>query len=79
MNATTIIDALGGVKATAKLAGCTTQRVYQWRTVGEIPDKPLRILKLVRPKVFRKLDLLADLPSRAVPDEPVDLVQGESQ
>jgi hypothetical protein len=70
MNAQTIIDALGGVKKTAELGHFTVQAVYQWRQSGVIPDKSLRMLRALKPKVFRKLEK---------PDEPVDLVQGGSQ
>lgn len=55
MNATHITDALGGVKASAKLAECSIQAVYQWRQAGTIPVRSLAMLKAKKPGVFRKL------------------------
>ena len=55
MNATQITDALGGVKASAKLAECSLQAVYQWRAAGIIPVRSLAMLKAKKPGVFRKL------------------------
>jgi hypothetical protein len=88
MNAQTIIDALGGVKETAKLARCTVQAVYQWRTTGEIPVKAMALLKASKPKVFRKLETpvfgkdteVGFLVQVADPGQPVGTkITGESQ
>lgn len=56
MNPTTIINALGGARTTARLARCSTQAVYAWQRRGEIPARSLRMLELARPRVFRELN-----------------------
>jgi hypothetical protein len=53
MNASEIIDALGGSSAVAELCEVTSGAVSQWRTNG-IPDYRLMYLRLLRPDVFEK-------------------------
>jgi hypothetical protein len=55
MNAPTIIKALGGIKPTAQLAGCTVQAVYQWQASGTIPKRSLDLLRAKKPRVFKAL------------------------
>lgn len=52
MDASKIIDALGGTNAVAELCEVTPQAVSQWREVG-IPNARLMFLKLARPEVFQ--------------------------
>lgn len=54
MNASTIIDNLGGATAVAKLCECRPQAVSQWKIKG-IPKSRLLYLKAVRPDAFVKV------------------------
>lgn len=51
MNATEIIQRLGGVTKTAALCEVTAQAVSQWHNNG-IPKAQLKFLRLARPDVF---------------------------
>jgi hypothetical protein len=51
MNATEIIQRLGGVTKTAALCEVTAQAVSQWHHNG-IPKAQVRFLRLARPDVF---------------------------
>lgn len=51
MEATKIIDALGGTCAVAGMCQVTTGAVSQWRSSG-IPAARLMYLRLLRPDVF---------------------------
>jgi hypothetical protein len=55
MNATEIIERLGGVTKTAALCEVTAQAVSQWHTNG-IPKARLKYLRLARPDVFEQVD-----------------------
>jgi hypothetical protein len=52
MNATEIIQRLGGPTKTAALCEVTTQAVSQWQQNG-IPKARLQFLRLARPEVFQ--------------------------
>lgn len=52
MNATEIIQRLGGPTKTAELCEVTTQAVSQWQHNG-IPKARLKFLELARPDVFK--------------------------
>jgi hypothetical protein len=55
--ASTVIDELGGTKKVADLCEVTLAAVSQWRTSKTgIPKDKLKILRLLRPDVFEKLD-----------------------
>ncbi|AHF03420.1 regulatory protein [Marichromatium purpuratum 984] len=54
MDANTVIDALGGTAATAKLCKVRPPSVSGWRKNG-IPEYRLDYLRLARPEVFRSL------------------------
>jgi len=51
MNATEIIQRLGGTTKTAALCEVTAQAVSQWHANG-IPKTQLKFLRLARPDVF---------------------------
>lgn len=51
MDASKIIDDLGGTNAVAELCEVTPQAVSQWREDG-IPNARLMFLKLARPDIF---------------------------
>ena len=51
MNASTIIDRLGGTTAVAELCEVRHQAVSQWRKKG-IPKARLQYLRLARPAAF---------------------------
>ncbi|WP_440966118.1 hypothetical protein ACL58G_07780 [Massilia sp. GER05] len=51
MNATEIIQRLGGVTKTAALCEVTAQAVSQWHRNG-IPKAQVKFLRLARPDVF---------------------------
>lgn len=55
MNATEIIQRLGGTTKTAALCEVTAQAVSQWRTSG-IPKTQLKFLRLARPDVFDSVE-----------------------
>lgn len=52
MNASKIIDELGGTAAVAKLCQVQTPSVSEWRSRNVIPRARLMYLKLLRPDVF---------------------------
>lgn len=54
MNATEIIQRLGGPTKTAALCEVTTQAVSQWQQNG-IPKARMQFLRLARPEVFVEL------------------------
>lgn len=51
MDASEIIDALGGTSAVAKLCEVKAPSVSEWRKNG-IPPARLQFLRLLRPEVF---------------------------
>ena len=51
MDASKIIDALGGTSAVAGLCKVTTSAVSQWRLCG-IPNARMMFLRLARPDAF---------------------------
>lgn len=53
MNATEIIQRLGGTTRTAELCEVSAQAVSQWRTNG-VPKAQLRFLRLARPELFEE-------------------------
>jgi len=53
MNATEIIQRLGGVTKTAALCEVTAQAVSQWHKNG-VPKAQLKFLRLKRPDVFEQ-------------------------
>lgn len=54
MNASEIIDALGGTTKVAKLCDVRPAAVSQWRTSkGGIPKPQLRFLRLAKPAIFK--------------------------
>lgn len=55
MNATEIIQRLGGVTKTAILCEVTAQAVSQWHRNG-IPKTQLKFLRAARPDVFEQVD-----------------------
>lgn len=54
MDASNIIDLLGGPTAVAELCECRPQAVSQWKRTG-IPNSRLLYLRAVRPEVFAKV------------------------
>lgn len=69
--ASTVIDELGGTKKVADLCEVTLAAVSQWRTAKTgIPKDKLKILQLLRPDVFEKLDAepVPDRPYRRLPN-----------
>ena len=57
MDASTIIDALGGTGKVANLCGITPGSVSQWRNKG-IPHPWAKFLRAARPKTFIRLERL---------------------
>ena len=55
MDASTIIDALGGTGKVANLCGITPGSVSQWRNKG-IPHPWAKFLRAARPKTFIRLE-----------------------
>ena len=55
MNATEIIQRLGGPANTARLCEVTIQAVSQWQANG-IPKARLKFLELARPDVFKAVE-----------------------
>jgi hypothetical protein len=55
MNATELIQRLGGATKTAVLCEVSVQAVSQWRKNG-VPKAQLRFLRLKRPDVFAQVD-----------------------
>lgn len=53
MDASQIIDALGGTTAVARLCECEPPSVSEWRRKG-IPKARLLYLKAIRPDVFEE-------------------------
>ena len=53
MNASKIIDTLGGTAVVAKLCRVKPPSVSEWRKNG-IPDARLQFLEVIRPDVFAK-------------------------
>lgn len=56
LNASDIIDALGGTSKTARLCGVKDPSVSEWRQTG-IPKARLMYLRLARPDVFAHLEV----------------------
>jgi hypothetical protein len=56
MNATEIIQRLGGPTKAAALCEVTTQAVSQWHRNG-IPKAQMKFLRLARPDVFEEANL----------------------
>lgn len=54
MDASIIIETLGGATAVARLCECRPQAVSQWKLKG-IPKPRLLYLKAIRPDVFEKV------------------------
>lgn len=52
LDATQIIDALGGTFAVARLCNVRPPSVSEWRRNNEIPSARLQYLRLARPDVF---------------------------
>lgn len=52
MNASEIIDRLGGTFAVARLCEVRPPSVSGWKARGEIPNARLLYLKAIRPDVF---------------------------
>ncbi|ALK96997.1 hypothetical protein AB595_04845 [Massilia sp. WF1] len=61
MNATEIIQRLGGPTKTAELCEVTTQAVSQWQHNG-IPKARLKFLELARPDVFKQTSTTQSQP-----------------
>lgn len=59
LNASNIIDALGGTSKTARLCGVKDPSVSEWRQTG-IPKARLMYLRLARPDVFARLDVVGE-------------------
>ena len=64
MDASTIIDALGGTGKVANLCGITPGSVSQWRNKG-IPQPWAKFLRAARPKTFIRLEREAAARARA--------------
>ena len=54
MEASEIIDRLGGTVAVARLCEVQPPSVSEWKQRGEIPPARLMFLKLARPDVFEQ-------------------------
>lgn len=59
MNATEIIQRLGGTTKTADLCEVTAQAVSQWHRNG-IPKTQLKFLRAARPEVFDQTEATVD-------------------
>ena len=59
LNASDIIDALGGTSLTARLCRVKDPSVSEWRRTG-IPKARLMFLKLARPDVFARFEVAGD-------------------
>lgn len=56
MNASTIIQRLGGTTAVARMFQIEPPSVSEWKRRNEIPKARLMYLKLARPEVFEEVD-----------------------